>query len=580
MKQVTKKRKWIIRLLIIGSIAAALKCIFVSLQMDEEYAVSMSYRLLRGDRLFTQLWDPHQTSAFAIEFLAWIFVRLFHTTTYLVIFIRAAGVLMQAAVSWCLYRTACHFLEQEEGLLIGLIYFNLLPKGYVMPEFSNLMVWSLTLLLLCLTRLMALEGQLSVWQMALPEKRRSRSIRFAYAEAGFWLCMTALSYPSCVLLYPFLIWYFWKYDKYRARAIGTLTAVCALIGGGYLANLFSYMTPASFLANVKSLIASGGAHKRTWQWILRIYSADIGRLLLIVLLTFAGAEILFRLLEKRSQAKSRAAWLYLVLIISFAAQVIHWILMLWQYESSYPYAVYFILLGMGLFLCRRLPAAGRQLGFLWMISNVVMFAAIILLTNLTIFTSVKYLMSGVMGVMALLLFYTREKTPEMYRKYGMVTLLLWCFCAVFVKGWAYPDNDGLMKNITVVGNILDNGPGKGILTEYMQGYIAESNYEEFRTYIRPGDHLMVMDSNTICYLYQDVDVAASSTICTPTFDANLLDYWARNPDKYPDVIAVRCWYGELKYDPDSWMMQWITTKFHADRVVDGKFFRYYIRDSR
>ena len=56
-----KKKKYIVMLLLIGSFLAALKCIFVSLQMDEEYAVSMSYRLLLGDRLFTQIWDPHQT---------------------------------------------------------------------------------------------------------------------------------------------------------------------------------------------------------------------------------------------------------------------------------------------------------------------------------------------------------------------------------------------------------------------------------------------------------------------------------------------------------------------------------------
>ena len=62
-----KKKKYIVMLLLIGSFLAALKCIFVSLQMDEEYAVSMSYRLLLGDRLFTQIWDPHQTSAFDVD---------------------------------------------------------------------------------------------------------------------------------------------------------------------------------------------------------------------------------------------------------------------------------------------------------------------------------------------------------------------------------------------------------------------------------------------------------------------------------------------------------------------------------
>ena len=44
------------------SILAAIKCIIVGLQRDEEYALSLSYRLINGDKLLTQVWDPHQTS--------------------------------------------------------------------------------------------------------------------------------------------------------------------------------------------------------------------------------------------------------------------------------------------------------------------------------------------------------------------------------------------------------------------------------------------------------------------------------------------------------------------------------------
>ncbi len=67
-KQGTKKNT-LRYLLLAGSIAAAIKCIFVSLQMDEEYAISMSYRMLLGDKMLSQIWDPHQTSACFIEII-------------------------------------------------------------------------------------------------------------------------------------------------------------------------------------------------------------------------------------------------------------------------------------------------------------------------------------------------------------------------------------------------------------------------------------------------------------------------------------------------------------------------------
>ena len=108
-----KKKKYIVFLLIAGSFLAALKCIFVSLQMDEEYAVSLSYRLLQGDRLFAQIWDPHQTSAFLMEFLMWVYIKLFHTTTSVVVWVRLAGVLIQLGISCYLYRVLCHILEPE-----------------------------------------------------------------------------------------------------------------------------------------------------------------------------------------------------------------------------------------------------------------------------------------------------------------------------------------------------------------------------------------------------------------------------------------------------------------------------------
>lgn len=273
----------------------------------------------------------------------------------------------------------------------------------------------------------------------------------------------------------------------------------------------------------------------------------------------------------------KLSFLYVLLITSFGLQFLHWILMLWEYESSYPFTVYFFMFGIGFYYLRKLPGEKKETAVLWLGANVVMYVAILLLTNLTLFTSIKYLMTGVIMCVAVLMAYTKEKQPAVFRKYTAPLLVTWCLVAIFVKGWAYTDNDGLMKNITCVGNILSAGPGKGIFTEYMQGYMQECNYEEFRTYIEPGENLLALDSNTLCYMYQDVNIASSTTICTPSFDENLLDYWERNPEKYPDVIAVQCWYGELKWDQDSWIMHWIENEFGATQVIDGSYFRYYIR---
>lgn len=623
-----KKKKYIVILLLAGSFLAALKCVFVSLQMDEEYAVSMSYRLLLGDRLFAQIWDPHQTSAFLIEFLMWIYLKIFHTTTCSVIFIRTVGVLIQLAIAYYLYRMLCYLIEPEHSFYLAVVYFNLLPKTYVMPEFSNMMAWGLTMLLLSLFRLAILQGRVSSGrvllseedmaadgnvlqvgkkpdnQMALggnavpeekepdnhaaadkdtlqAEKRRKRKMIFTVIEAGLWLSFVVLSYPTCLLLFPFIVWYLWKYDSDRKKTIAVFAGTCLAAGGLYMAYLFSYMTLQELLANIQSLIASCGSHSGGIQKKLSIYGVDFLSLLPFALGYFLVAVIVYRFINRRKQKenreKSKLSFLYVLLITSFGLQFLHWILMLWEYESSYPFTVYFFMFGIGFYYLRKLPGEKKETAVLWLGANVVMYVAILLLTNLTLFTSIKYLMTGVIMCVAVLMAYTKEKQPAVFRKYTAPLLVTWCLVAIFVKGWAYTDNDGLMKNITCVGNILSAGPGKGIFTEYMQGYMQECNYEEFRTYIEPGENLLALDSNTLCYMYQDVNIASSTTICTPSFDENLLDYWERNPEKYPDVIAVQCWYGELKWDQDSWIMHWIENEFGATQVIDGSYFRYYIR---
>lgn len=634
-----KKKKYIVLLLLIGSFLAALKCIFVSLQMDEEYAVSMSYRLLLGDRLFAQIWDPHQTSAFLIEFLMWIYLKIFHTTTCFVIFVRTAGVLIQLAIAYYLYRMLCYLMEQEYSFYLAVVYFNLLPKTYVMPEFSNMMAWGLTMLLLSLFRLQILQGRtyfvgipLSGKHMAADknalqwkkkpddytvanrdalqaEKKRKWKIIFTAMEAGVWLSFVVLSYPTCLLLFPFIIWYFWKYDSDRKKTIAVFAGTCLTAGGLYMAYLFSYMTWQELLANIQSLIASCGSHSGGIQKKLSIYGVDFLSLLPFALGYFLVAAIVYRFIKRRELKGSRKetkrtaeggeavknkregllcrikqmpeaeklSFLYVLLITSFVLQFLHWILMLWEYEYSYPFTVYFFMFAIAFYYLKKLPEEKKETAVLWLGANAVMYIAILLLTNLTLFTSVKYLMTGVIMCAAVLVACTKEKQPEVFRKYTVPLLVTWCLVAIFVKGWAYTDNDGLMKNITCVGNILSAGPGKGIFTEYMQGYMQECSYEEFRTYIEPGGNLLVLDSNTLCYMYQDVNIASSTTICTPSYDENLLDYWERNPEKYPDVIAVQCWYGELKWDQDSWIMQWIENEFGAAQVIDGSYFRYYIK---
>lgn len=119
----------------------------------------------------------------------------------------------------------------------------------------------------------------------------------------------------------------------------------------------------------------------------------------------------------------------------------------------------------------------------------------------------------------------------------------------------------------------------GIISDYMGPYIMNSNLEEWPQHIRSGDRLLVVSESgvvsTLPYLYEDVEISAASTICTPTYDEKLLLYWEQNPDRRPNVVAVDCWFGHLNVDEDSWIMQWIYDEFGLNSYEDGTYLRYY-----
>ena len=62
----TKKptiEKIILALLGLLALAALVRTMFLGLEIDEEYALSLGFRLVRGDRLFYSMWEPHQLAA-------------------------------------------------------------------------------------------------------------------------------------------------------------------------------------------------------------------------------------------------------------------------------------------------------------------------------------------------------------------------------------------------------------------------------------------------------------------------------------------------------------------------------------
>ena len=560
--QKKKYQKLLCILLLIGSFFAALKCIFIGYQMDEGYAVAMSYRMLIGDKMISQIWDPHQTSAFFSAFLMWIYMTLFHTTTGVAIWLRVCGTLIHGALSVGVYRVVRRFLPEDHSFYLGILYFNMLPKGYVTPEFSNLLIWFLTLFLLDLIRLE-------------DYKKPLIAIR-----CGFWMCGMVLSYPSAAILFPFFLWYLWRQSKYGKKSALFFAGTCLASAGAYLAGLLSYMSLTELFENLNYMLIGNSGHTEISLFSrLAAYGMQFGQALLIGILCLIISWIFIKIrrISFEDKQEHSALLLYLILMSAAFFPVVYWFFTPTNNDYFFIYSVYFILLIFAFYTVRELEEKNRKTISLWLVSSVLTFIAVLMLTDLTIFTSIRYILPGIIMGLAALLLYTEKHAPAVHRRYAEALLLVFCFSSIFIKGWEYRGDQDVPQNITRVRGIISEGPAKGILAEYMQCAMHESLYAEMQEYVSPGDSVFLLESDATGYLFRDANIASYTTISDPRYNDILLKYWELNPEKYPDVMIIPCWYGELHWDPESWIVTWTENEFDADEIIDGTYFRYYIR---
>ncbi|MGN0984093.1 MAG: hypothetical protein ACI4OI_04545, partial [Gemmiger sp.] len=76
MSNTTRRERLAAAALLALAAAVMVRSLFVGLEIDEEYALSLGFRLVSGDRLFDSMWEPHQLSALPAAALVGLFLAL------------------------------------------------------------------------------------------------------------------------------------------------------------------------------------------------------------------------------------------------------------------------------------------------------------------------------------------------------------------------------------------------------------------------------------------------------------------------------------------------------------------------
>ncbi|MCM1535295.1 MAG: hypothetical protein NC126_05180 [Clostridium sp.] len=563
-------------LLILFSILASVKMLFVGFGLDEEYQLVMAYRNAMGDKLFLDMWEPHQSSAFLCTLLLKPYLMLFGTTGT-VLYLRAWGTLLHLGVSVYLCHVLRNMIDREYAWLLGLIYFNTIPKQMILPEFGIMQVWFYTLLSLFL----------------IQYYQNGRKMRYL-VFASLALMLNVLSYPSCLILYPFvLIWIACLSGKDKWRDMGIVTFLCILGGVGYLGMLLSYAPPGTLFSTI-SLILNGDA-THTLSLGNKLWSVLTGSLYVAGLWAgcFAASTIIGKLKHWDFQKI-----FFLTCMSSCAVELFYWIVLDSGYETMQLHLP--VLAAMGFFsyqnasdslsgeklLCARLLKFG-------MLGAILCLLAVVYLTDLSFIPSIPHAMPAAFYGITLSLLplqsilpnrFTLSQFPNGIKKDSArisALLIVWCLTAIIGKGYTMRGNMQY-NNVLQSRGILKHGPAAGCVSNYMGAYIYNNDYEDWQTYLKDGDKVLivikqVMNPGTVQYLFKDVEISHFSIINPTVYDERLLEYWEMYPHKKPNVIIVDCWYGQLLEDPDSWIMQYIENDFAYTQVNDGSYIRIYRR---
>lgn len=571
MIMTAKQWKITFTILMAGSILAALKLIFFDYTMDEEYQLMMGYRILRGDHLFREMWEPHQTSAFLCTGLMWLYKTITGTYTGILIYLRICTTLIQIAVSLYLYRILLRgkILSARSATLCALIYFNMVPKIIQIPDFSNMQLWFFTLTVLCLIHYRLDSGHADRYWLVL--------------AAGLCMALEVLAYPSCVILFPFFVIYLYRNSgEKKWRDIGLFTGICAVSAALWLCLVLRSVGMEELIRNLRLLLSYDLTHEisgATAGKLSGIFSNLLG-CGAFLLLTFA-LSIPFMVMARRKNPAWRKeqcipAFMCIAVFISECIQFI-----LWTVKKS-GYEVYqlhlFMLLLAGLLSYRY---AGNLKKYLapGIFGTLLSYIAVIYISDLEMFYALPHGVLGVLFCAVLLALALQKNLGKAAEKW--ICFLLVCLCLISIWGKGYTLRAGRGYNVVPdTESIMKCGPAVGILSDYMNCYIYNCNYEDFQEYVKEDDVVlivtnMVTSAGTTPYMMAGAEVAHYSIVDPTAYDERLLTYWELYPQKSPNVIVVDCWYGELKESPDSWIMRYIEESFGYNQVNDGRYVRFY-----
>lgn len=512
-------------LLCAASLVVMARSAFVGLEIDEEYALSLGYRLVSGDRLFYSMWEPHQLSSLPAAALLAVFIGITGGTTGVLVLFRLVVLVCKAGMSYVFYREFRRDLGGPAALLAALVLFAFVPKWFLGPDYTGQQFhWTLAAFL-CLHHYVT-RGCRQLWLVPL---------------GAVCACFGYLAFPQSAAAFAVL----WvgmlilgkRRGEPKARGAWVLLGSCAVCGAAFLVYALSGVGfSISLLLDRLTLILHDPQYNFTTAERMALLAGQaltVARSLLWPVLASAALSAALYLIKRQPITAGRLLnfWAALAAVQCLLRAVKDGSL------DERQFVPVVVLAGAWAFWQGRGRPGNAELFWLGYLPGLAAYAMILRSTLLGLAPTFMYLTwPAVCGMLALV---NHADDAKARRAEGMLCLAamlafllvcrVWC---VQTTGWKAADvTDTPLVRITT-------GPAKGIYADAKAADMQECLCEALQPYAGQPILQAIGEQHGLGFLMADgtLQVAQASVISGTDSDPRFEQYYADVPDKEPRVI--------------------------------------------
>lgn len=543
-----KNKKCFFYLIWTGAVLVSIKSIFADFGIDDGYAIATSYRHISGDRMFLEMWEPHQTSAFLVDCLMLLYRIFVPSLTGVAIFLQIMGVLLWIPVVVILHNELSKHIDRDISLMICALLFVFRAKQTVFPEFSNMQIGFSILFFTFLVKYICGQDKL----------------RYLILSAVF-LCLEIISYPTCLIAFAAAAEIILMYTEHKVRDMLAFSGVCLALGTLYVGYFVWARGLSEFINVLQMLIEADFSHGDVSMTAYQ-YWHDFVEGAAYIAGTLVIAAAIYLCFRRRREIPFLTIW-GISLLITAGATLLYLIIRK-QIGYEWHYCIILVLLIVFGFLGYKFLAdMEKKIWISGMMISFSSFFAVALLTNCALMSVVAYLpLAAAVSIIPLSKF--RKGTSFA----GAVLLFLLLHRGLIV--WGYTELS-IKSYVNEVESIIRTGPALGIISDYSTRRVYSDNVADFEKYLKSDDTVFFMADwgyDPLIYVQADLNVAISATISSPTYGEKQIDYWRRYEYKTPTVIAIRR-YDNLNRNAYLTMFEWIEENY--EWVGDGIWWSFY-----